>query len=115
MKHLRRNAPGRGMLLIAAAVLLVCLNGKVRQAPPVSPEYFNDYGRSHPEPVDLNTADYWQLRCLPGINDDKARAILQYRSASGCFQSREDLLRVEGITEEILASVWFQIVLDADR
>ncbi len=114
MRRLRKNAPGHGILLIAAAVLMVCLNGKARQARPVSPEYFNSYGRLHPEPVDLNTADYWQLRCLPGINDEKARAILQCRAELDGFQSREDLLRVEGITEEILASIWFQIVLDAD-
>lgn len=114
MGCLRRNAPGRGILLIAAAVLMVCLNGKARQAHPVSPEYFDGYGRLHPEPIDLNIADYWQLRCLPDINDEKARAILQCRAALGGFQRREDLLQVTGITEEILASIWFQVVLDTD-
>ncbi len=114
MGRMRRNAPGRGVLLIAAAMLMVCLNGKARQARPVPPTYFDDHGRLHPEAIDLNTADYWQLRCLTDINDEKARAILQCRAELGGFQSREDLLQAEGITESILASIWFQIRLDGD-
>lgn len=114
MNRTKRSAYGRGLLLIAAALLLVSLNSGTRQVRPVSPAYFSGYGKPHPEAIDLNTADYWQLRCLPNINDEKARAILEYRGAKGGFASRKDLLQVQGITEEILASIWFQIRLDSD-
>lgn len=69
------------------------------------------YAVLHPEPIRLNTAGYWQLRCLPDIDDEKARAILQYRAAQGGFGDRNELLEVEEITESTLASIWLQIEL----
>ena len=44
--------------------------------------------------VNLNTASPWLLRYVAGIGPALARNIVQYRAASGGFESREQLLEV---------------------
>lgn len=57
-------------------------------------------------PIDINTADRYQLALLPGIGEVLADRILAYRNAHGRFPCVEELLNVEGIgtkkLEEIL-------------
>ena len=57
-------------------------------------------------PIDINTADRYQLALLPGIGEVLADRILAYRDAHGSFPCVEELLNVEGIgtkkLEEIL-------------
>lgn len=57
------------------------------------------------EVIDLNTADVYELQRLPGIGEKRARAIVDYREENGPFQSVEDLTRVSGIGEGILAGL----------
>ena len=52
--------------------------------------------------IDLNTADEYDLRRLPGIGEKRAQAIVDYREEHGPFRSVEDLTRVSGIGEGIL-------------
>lgn len=56
-----------------------------------------------PEPtkIDLNKATADQLaKC--GISASLAKAIVEYREKSGPFKKPEDLLKVKGMTKEIL-------------
>lgn len=56
-----------------------------------------------PEPakIDLNKATADQLtRC--GISASLAKAIVEYRDKSGPFKRPEDLLKVKGVTKDIL-------------
>lgn len=48
--------------------------------------------------IDINTAPAAELRCLPGIGEKKAQAILLYRTQNGPFSSAEELCQVEGIS-----------------
>lgn len=57
------------------------------------------------EVIDLNTADVYELQRLPGIGEKRAQAIVDYREENGPFQSVEDLTRVSGIGEGILAGL----------
>ena len=57
------------------------------------------------EVIDLNTADVYELQRLPGIGEKRAQAIVAYREEHGPFQSVEDLTRVSGIGEGILAGL----------
>lgn len=52
--------------------------------------------------IDLNTASEDLLCTLPGIGPAKARAILQYRSGVGRFDSVEQLTEVRGIGQKTL-------------
>ena len=56
-------------------------------------------------PININTADKDALLALPGIGDTLAFRILSYRRERGPFQSLYDLLKVDGITEDILTEI----------
>ena len=59
--------------------------------------------------VNINTAALEELMALPGIGEVRARAILDDREANGPFVYPEDLVRVKGIGEGILAGLLDQI------
>ena len=50
-------------------------------------------------PVDLNTAGAEKLAELPGIGEELARRIVEYREENGPFEQLEDILKVPGIGE----------------
>ena len=54
------------------------------------------------EKIDLNTADQYDLRRLPGIGEKRAQDIVDYREAHGPFQSVDELGNVSGIGPGIL-------------
>ena len=47
--------------------------------------------------LDINSADATQLESLPGIGPAKSKAIIDYRTQNGPFQSAADLEKVPGI------------------
>ena len=55
--------------------------------------------------ININSADSWLLEALPGIGQDKAEAIVEYRTKYGYFKRIEDLLNVEGIGETTLNKI----------
>ena len=55
--------------------------------------------------VDLNTASVEELMTLPGIGEKRAADIIADREANGPFRTPEDLTRVSGIGEGILAGL----------
>ncbi|MGP4071456.1 helix-hairpin-helix domain-containing protein [Piscibacillus sp. B03] len=52
--------------------------------------------------IPINTADVNDLTQIPGIGEQKAKAIIQYREEHGFFKSAEDLLNISGIGEKTL-------------
>ena len=54
------------------------------------------------EKINLNTADQYDLRRLPGIGETRAQDIVDYREAHGPFQSVDELDNVSGIGPGIL-------------
>ncbi|MGN0663294.1 MAG: ComEA family DNA-binding protein [Faecalibacterium sp.] len=54
--------------------------------------------------VELNTAGQKALCTLPGIGEKRARAIIEDRLRNGPYRELSDLLRVPGITQEMLDS-----------
>lgn len=57
------------------------------------------------ETIDVNTADVYDLRRLPGIGEKRAQDIIAYREEHGPFQSAEELMNVSGIGPGILESI----------
>jgi competence ComEA-like helix-hairpin-helix protein len=47
--------------------------------------------------VDLNTASVYLLRRVAGLNENKAKCLLKWRSEHGPFTSRQQLMEVKGI------------------
>ncbi len=61
--------------------------------------------------VSINTATLEELQTLPGIGESKAKDIISYRETNGAFTSIEDLLKVSGIGEAVLAKIKDYITL----
>jgi competence protein ComEA len=55
-----------------------------------------------PAKIDLNKATLEQLSKFPGLTSSLAKSITEYREKSGPFKAPGDLLKVKGITKEIL-------------
>ncbi|QAY68414.1 helix-hairpin-helix domain-containing protein [Paenibacillus protaetiae] len=60
--------------------------------------------------LDINKATAEQLDALKGIGPSKAQAIVADRETNGPFRSVDDLLRVKGIGEKLLADIKDSIV-----
>ena len=65
--------------------------------------------------VDLNTATAEELMTLPGIGEKRAADIIAYREANGPFRIPEDLTRVSGIGEGILAGLIDQVTVSQEE
>src|SRR5262249_37221648 len=96
-----RSAQWATAFLIGVAVTLLLvhsfsyLRGGTRPT-----ELYRERGIAHK--VDLNEAEYAELRQLHGIGDALARRILEHRTRNGSFQSVDELRRVSGIGPAIL-------------
>lgn len=62
--------------------------------------------------VDINIADAETLaQVLDGVGKSRAEAIVKYRSEFGPFQSGQDLVKVQGISDAIVAKNQDRIVV----
>ncbi len=60
--------------------------------------YITEVGAEEPLPkIDLNRAEVWLLKALPGIGETLARRIVDYRDENGPFRNINELTKVEGI------------------
>jgi comEA protein len=55
--------------------------------------------------VDINSADSEELQTLPGIGPQRAADIIAYREEHGPFRYPEDITKVSGIGEGVLAQI----------
>lgn len=60
--------------------------------------------------LDLNRASALELQALKGIGPSKAQAIIDERERNGHFKNVDDLLRVKGIGEKLLAGIKESVV-----
>lgn len=49
--------------------------------------------------VNINTASCEELMELPGVGEQKANAIIEYRNTVGLFETIEDVMKINGIKE----------------
>ena len=64
--------------------------------------------------LDLNTATVEELAQLPGIGEELARRIMEYREVSGPFETTEQLMEVSGIGEGKFAALEGRITVEKE-
>ncbi|MES1195734.1 MAG: helix-hairpin-helix domain-containing protein [Steroidobacter sp.] len=65
--------------------------------------------------VDINKADAATIaQQLKGIGPAKAKAIVEYRTAHGSFKSVDELRKVHGIGDKLLAKIRNDVSLGGD-
>jgi len=67
--------------------------------------YIPETGEEQPQKIDINRAEIWLLKALPGIGEAKAQAIIAYREQSGPFRNIKELTKVEGIGTTICEQI----------
>lgn len=75
----------RGLWLPLSALCTICASGGALAA-----------AKDCPAPVDINHADVAQLRCLHGIGEKRAAAMVAFREAHGPFPGPASLAAVVG-------------------
>jgi competence protein ComEA len=63
-------------------------------------ELILDCGHNSAQKIDINRAEAWLLEALPGIGENRAKAIIQYRIDNGGFKNINELLKVDGIGQD---------------
>lgn len=53
--------------------------------------------QQEPQKIDINRAEVWLLKALPGIGETLAQRIVDYRQQNGSFHNTNELLKVAGI------------------
>ena len=52
--------------------------------------------------VDINRASFFELITIPGLGENSARAIIDYRKSQGGFKDIEELKQIKGIKDKKL-------------
>ena len=89
-----------GSVTVLVLIGFVAVSGNLRSIPDTKdpPESVKTVAF----PLDLNVSTEEELDLLPGIGPSKAKAIVEYRKASGGFNDVEELLNVKGIGAKTL-------------
>ena len=59
--------------------------------------YIPEAGEEQPQKIDINRAEVWLLKALPGIGETRAQAIVDCRCQNGPFRNINELIKVDGI------------------
>lgn len=55
--------------------------------------------------ININTADKEELTSLYGIGEKRAEDIIEFRKTHGRFVTKEDLMRIDGISREMYEQI----------
>ncbi len=66
------------------------------------------------ERIDLNNATDKELKRLPGVGNEIARRIIEYRELKGGFKSVEELKNIKGIGEKRFNSIKDLVAIKAE-
>ena len=59
--------------------------------------YLPEVEEEQPQKIDINRAEVWLLKALPGIGETLAQRIVDYRHQNGPFRNINELTKVKGI------------------
>jgi competence protein ComEA len=68
--------------------------------------YISEMGdEATPQKININRAEVWLLEALPGIGEERGKAIVDYRLEHGLFRNISELTKVTGIGSETFKQV----------
>ncbi|MGH1365410.1 MAG: ComEA family DNA-binding protein [Calditrichia bacterium] len=76
-------------------------------------DYFSRLQELSENPLDMNKASARQLRDIPFLNRKLISAILNYRRKTGEFQTVDELLRINGVSGELLEAMRAYLQVEA--
>jgi len=59
--------------------------------------YLPKMGEEEPQKIDINRAEVWLLKALPGVGEVLAQRIVDFRQKNGPFSDVSELMKVAGI------------------
>lgn len=65
--------------------------------------------------ININTASLDELMTLPGIGEQKASRIIEYRTAYGDFFSTDEIMEVSGIGDKIYENIKDMITVEENN
>ena len=72
------------------------------------------FGSSAFATVNVNTAQQSELQRVKGLDKQRAKAIIEYRAQNGAFSSVDDLVKVPGMSPEVVARVVPDVAFTGD-
>ena len=103
-------AIGLTVLFVIIAVILVH-----RPKPEIILETAKPAVTEEIELIDLNTADAETLQSLPGIGEELARRIIEYRTLQGGFRDPSELLNIDGIGDKTYGELVARVTVRAEE
>lgn len=100
-----------GLLYLAAGDRAEMAQGAVKTERQAAQESFMPEWK----PLNLNEADAQALTQLPGIGEELARRIVEYREKNGRFEKVEELMQVSGIGEAKFAALEEQVTVENEE
>lgn len=85
-------------LLGAMGLLWLQQNGYFGSAPVVS----HDASARVEKPIEINSAEWWELTEISGIGEVRAKAIVALRARKKRFENLDELKEIRGITSKII-------------
>ncbi|KAF5298496.1 hypothetical protein FQR65_LT01275 [Abscondita terminalis] len=62
--------------------------------------------------TDLNRANIFELQCVPGLSQELAANVVDYRNKKGPFRKLDDLVKVKGITQMHLSNITAYLTIE---
>ncbi len=85
--------------------LIQAAGGAIGDTPPDEVRLYVSESGGSQQKIDINRAGAWLLQALPGIGEERAEAIVSYRTENGPFRATGELIRVKGIGDGTLAEI----------
>lgn len=92
-------------LIVAFAVICsFAMHSRIETSMVLIPRQ-DDTPASIANPINVNTATAQELMLLPGVGENLANKIIDYRHENGDFQAITDIMNVPGIGQDTLNSI----------